>query len=375
MTHRDRVMLALNHKQPDREPMDLGSFTFSSINKKVYDDLKNIIGIKEETLLTNRFIQSAYVSFEVLKYLETDFRPIYFSPRENSIDIESSSSTYIDNWGVERFMPEHGYYYDQKDYPLAGDISADTLKKYPWPDPDDPAMYRGMRERAEKIKEENEYAITFNPGIIFVHWSQFLRGYEDWNMDILADQELFGYLCDCVLEYSLEICSRGLDEVGDLIDVIGMSDDFATQTGMLISPDLYRKMIKPRHKRYFDMIRSKTNAKLLFHSCGAIESIIGDLIDIGVDIINPVQVSANNMDPTKLKRNYGKDICFWGGIDTQNILPYGSPVEVKKEVRRIIDILGEDGGYVLNSVHTIQPDVPVQNVIAMYEEGRKLIRV
>jgi len=375
MTHRDRVMLALNHKQPDREPMDLGSFTFSSINKKVYDDLKNIIGIKEETLLTNRFIQSAYVNFEVLKYLETDFRPIYFSPRENSIDIESSSSTYIDNWGVERFMPEHGYYYDQKDYPLAGDISADTLKKYPWPDPDDPAMYRGMRERAEKIKEENEYAITFNPGIIFVHWSQFLRGYEDWNMDILADQELFGYLCDCVLEYSLEICSRGLDEVGDLIDVIGMSDDFATQTGMLISPDLYRKMIKPRHKRYFDMIRSKTNAKLLFHSCGAIESIIGDLIDIGVDIINPVQVSANNMDPTKLKRNYGKDICFWGGIDTQNILPYGSPVEVKKEVRRIIDILGEDGGYVLNSVHTIQPDVPVQNVIAMYEEGRKLIRV
>jgi uroporphyrinogen decarboxylase len=174
-------------------------------------------------------------------------------------------------------------------------------------------------------------------------------------------------LMEMVLEMQLVKMERYLDEVGEYIDVVCVGDDFAGQQAPLISPALFRASIKPYLKRYFELIKRKTSAPLHLHSCGAVRDLLSDLIDIGVDIINPVQVSAAGMDPAVLKKKFGKSLSFWGGIDTQRILPYGTPEDVRNEVTRISRILGKGGGYVLNPVHNVQPDVPPQNILAMYE--------
>jgi uroporphyrinogen decarboxylase len=204
-----------------------------------------------------------------------------------------------------------------------------------------------------------------------VHTSQYLRGFEDWFMDLAADEKLATALFDAILDINMGICEELLKEVGDDIDVINTSDDLGLQDRLMFSQATYRNLIKPRHKKYFELIHKMSPAKVFFHTCGAVESLVGELIDVGVDILNPVQVSAKGMDPAVLKKKYGKDISFWGAIDTQHLLPHGSPEDVKKEVERMIDVLGADGGYVLCGVHNLQPDVPVENILAMYQHARE----
>jgi uroporphyrinogen decarboxylase len=351
--------------------MDLGAFSFTSIVIGIYKELNKRLGIEDTPVLGNRQTQAVIVGPKTIEKLDIDFRTVYRSPSMKNKDVESSRYSYIDMWGVERFKPDSSIYYDQTGYALSGPITKDDIKNHTWPDPRDPDMYEGMRERAKKLREQSDtYAVAYNPGTIFTHISQYLRGYEDWFVDVLTDHELICYLFDTILDISCEMVSRALDEVGPFIDVIGISDDLAMQNSMFVSPETYRELIKPRHKRFFDLIRSKTSAKIVFHTCGAVEPLIGDFIDIGVDALNPVQVAAKGMDPLTLKQKYGRHITFWGGIDTQHLLPNATPERVYEETRRIIEIFGRDGGYVLNAVHAIQPDVPVDNILAMYRAGR-----
>jgi uroporphyrinogen decarboxylase len=170
------------------------------------------------------------------------------------------------------------------------------------------------------------------------------------------------------------MASRSLDLVGDRVDVVFLGDDLGTQLGPQVSPELYRKYIKPQHRRIFDVYHAKSKAKVLLHSCGSVAALIPDLIEIGVDILNPVQVRASGMDPAKLKREYGRDLTFWGGVDTQEVLPRGKVADVWAEVGLRIRQMGSGGGYVLNSVHNVQPDVPPENVVAMFEAARELGR-
>ena len=216
------------------------------------------------------------------------------------------------------------------------------------------------------------------PSILYVpapliHPSQYLRGYEDWYIDCVANKKLLRSLFDAVFEVTSTIARRALEEVGGEVDVVFTADDLGAQNGLQIQRELYRELIKPYHERYFRLIHELSPAKLLFHSCGSVVEVLDDLIDIGVDALTPVQVSARGMDTKLLKQKWGTKLVFWGGIDTQHVLPHGSVDDVKAEVERRIEDLGPGGGYVLCAVHNVQPEVPTENIVAMYHHAREYV--
>jgi len=246
----------------------------------------------------------------------------------------------------------------------------DLLDAYEWPDPNNPGYFRGLAERAAALRKNTDCAIILNMPNGLVHQCQFLRGFGDWLKDLYKNKEFVSTLMERVADHWIKLAQNALDVLGDNVDIVFFGDDLATQQAPLFNPETYREMIKPLHRRMISSVKSRADVKVLYHSCGAVAPMIGDLIDVGVDALNPVQITANNMDPAELKETYGDRISFWGGINTQQVLPYGTPDEVRAEVRRMIDLMGRGGGYVLNSVHNIQGDVPAENIVAMFDEAR-----
>lgn len=374
LSHRERVLLSLNHEEPDRVPIDLGSTRNTGILIEPYEALVKYLELSDE-LATDNYGQSkiarvATPSESVLCRLDIDFRGIFLGAPDHSQEKMNPDGTHQDELGVVRKRPEGSYYYDIVRSPLMGEITLDDIEKWTWPNPLDPGYVRGLRKKAERLRKEIDCGVVLHLQDIIVHPSQYLRGFEDWYMDFLLKPELIAALLDKLLEIRLQLTVRALEEVGDLIDVVSCSDDVADQRGPQISPKLYRQFIKPLHKKYFDAIHAHTNAKILYHSCGAVSKLIPDFIDMGVDFINPVQVSAQDMDTRELKKNYGKEIGFWGGIDTYRVLPDGSTEDVWAEVEQRIKDLAPGGGYILAAVHNIQPNVPPSNVVAMYTAAR-----
>ena len=191
-------------------------------------------------------------------------------------------------------------------------------------------------------------------------------------VDLAINKELASKVLDIVLAQRKDFYGKFLDVVGPYVDMFMGSDDLGTQEGLLISPELYREMFKPRHKELNEFVKSKANVKLFHHSCGAIRELINDLIEVGVDVLNPIQVSAKGMDTKKLKQDFGEKIVFWGGgCDTQKILPFGSPAEVREEVKQRISDLKPGGGFVFTQIHEIQPETPPENIMAMFEAAKE----
>jgi uroporphyrinogen decarboxylase len=370
MTHRERVLTAIAHQQPDRVPIDLGATRDSTIVIGGYERLKDHFGLTTQNEVISQMMQVVRVDERILEALDIDVRAVLPGGPDRGGDVSLKGDRYRDKWGVERVRPEGGIYYDQVTFPLSGEITVKDISNHPWPDPDDPGRIRGLKEQARHITHDLGCAAVLNLPSGFVHVSQYLRGFEDWYVDCASDPNLAGALFDAVLEVNLAVCKRILREVGDHVDVLMASDDLGLQNGLMISPEAYRAMFKPRQARYFQLLHDHSPAKVLYHTCGSVVDIIDDLIEIGVDILNPVQVSAKGMDPVVLKERYGDRLSFWGGIDTQHVLPRGSVEEVKAEVERRIDQFGCGGGYVLAAVHNIQPDVPLSNVLAMFEHAR-----
>ena len=366
ITHRQRLMTALSHQEPDVVPIDLASTIDSSIVVEGYERLKAHFGVESENVLTNRMMRVVDVDECVLQALDIDTRGVFPAGPPDQIIGEDR---YRDEWGVERIRPPGSYYYDERTFPLAGEITIGDIARYPLPDPDDPIRVRGLKERVDEI-HRGGYAAVLNLPSAFVHKTQYLRGFEDWFMDFCLNPDLLAALFDAVLEVSLAICAHQLDAIGAEVDVILTADDLGVQRGLMMSPDAFRKLVKPRLARYFELIHAKSPARVLFHTCGSVIDIVGDLVDIGVDVLHPVQVAARGMDPVALKKEWGEVLSFWGAIDTQRTLCQGSVEEVRSEVERRIEVLGRGGGYVLGAVHNIQPDVPVENILAMYEHAR-----
>jgi uroporphyrinogen decarboxylase len=230
---------------------------------------------------------------------------------------------------------------------------------------------RGLKERAERLHGENNYALVgdmVETGIFEPCW--YLRGFERFLMDMVVEKAFARRLMERMVENQLKRYERFLREVGDFLDVVFVGDDLATSTATIMSPALYREMVKPFQKEYFTGLKRMTGARLMYHSCGNIFGFLDDLIAMGVDILNPIQVNAEGMDTKRLKETYGSRLCFWGGIDTSWVLPRGGVEDVEREVARRIGELGP-GGYVLTSVHDVQPDVPGKNVVAMFRAARE----
>lgn len=371
LSHRERVIKALSHQEADRIPLDLGSTANSSIHILAYQKLKAYFGIESEDTIIHKIMQTVSVHEPVLQALDIDFRYVSPGGPDSKPDIPVGEDSYEDEWGVIRRKPPTSLYYDMVKSPLAGPITIQDIINYPLPDPGDPGYTRGLRERLLHYRENTDYAIVLRLPSVFVHVTQYLRGFEDWFLDLASDKKLAGTLFDVVTEYSTALAEEILKLGGDLADVVYTSDDMGFQNGPIVSPELYRELFKPYHKKFFDTVKKYTSAFIHFHCCGSIYKLLPDLIELGVDVIHPVQVTAKDMDSSILGQEFGNQLSFWGGIDTQRVLPRGTAEEVKSEVRRRIRDFAPGGGYILSAVHNIQPDVPVENIIAMYEAGRE----
>jgi uroporphyrinogen decarboxylase len=276
----------------------------------------------------------------------------------------------VDEWGVVYQWHEEAqtHFVIQSEAPLHRVTTPEEVEKHPWPDPTDPSRYNGLKETARQYQEEG-YAVVVSAPLMVMTQTQGMRGWEQFMTDTVLNPSLLEYLMDKILEIQLEMSRRLLDEIDPCMDVIVIGDDLSHQGGLTYSPDMYRRLFKPRQRKIMRVLKEEFgDAKVLYHCCGGVEPLLPELIDLGIDAINPVQVSAKGMgDTKKLKAKYGRHLTFWGGIDTQRILPFGTPDEVRNEVRRRIEDLAPGGGFVLGAVHNIRPEIKPENICALYE--------
>jgi uroporphyrinogen decarboxylase len=369
MTSRERVLCALSHEEPDRVPIFFGTSGATTMLVPAYERLKDFLGIKSETGVLSRPLQYARIDEEVLVRFGSDGRPLAPRPAPSALRRRISEDTFVDEWGITWHMKPGTLYYEIAASPLRG-MAIQDLDRYPWPDLSHPNRFKGLAEEARALHDDTPYAVVFVSGVSPFEQICMLRGLDAWMIDLAADPDFVQALMRKVSDLMVAGVAVFLEEAGEHIDVLVMGDDLGTQAATLISPEMYRRMIKPYHAELISGIKSKTRAKIFFHSDGNIYPLIGDLIDVGVDLLNPVQVSAGDMgDTARLKREFGDRLSFCGAIDTQQVLPYGTPDDVRREVRRRIKDLALGGGYVCAAVHCIQPDVPPENVCAMLEEA------
>ncbi len=289
MTPRERVLAALTHQQPDRVPTDLGGSRDSSIVVEGYERLKQQLGIPGDTMLCDRMMRVVNVDERILQRFDISTRAIFPGAPRKSVARELGPEQYRDMWGVDRVHPASSYYYDQLTYPLSGEKTIADLRKYPWPDPDDPGHVAGLKERVAWIRDHTDCAAVLTLPAPFVHITQYLRGFEDWFCDFAMNPRFLEALFDTVLEITMRIAWHELREVGSEVDCVFCADDLGTQDSLLVSPSDYRQWIKPRHEKFFRQIHEMTPAKVVFHSCGSVADVIEDFIEIGVDALNPVQ--------------------------------------------------------------------------------------
>jgi len=373
MTPRERVIVALNHEQPDRIPIDLGGFQ-TGIHKRAYQDLIDYLDLEERPPILDPIQQLVIPSEEVLERFHVDFRyvgadaPEGFdgSIKENVRDGQLWHD-FKDEFGVVWSMPdEQGLYMDISHHPLA-DATIEDLDGYPFPDGGDPSRFAGVRKRALEIRENTPHALSSTICGVTYEICWYMRGLERWFMDMLENPAFCEALIDRTAQFWIAWLTSFLGEAGDLLDIVMIGDDLAGQYGPLFSPRFYRRVVRPRQQRVIDTIKRHTRAKIWYHTCGDCSEYIPDLIDMGIDILNPVQISTAGLDPRDLKEKYGNQVVFWGGgIDSQHVLPFATPDQVRQEVKKNVEIFKPGGGYVFNNVHNIQAGVPPENIVAMY---------
>jgi uroporphyrinogen decarboxylase len=383
MNSRDRCLASLHHREPDRVPFDLAGSAQTGIHLTAYANLRRYLELPErEPKLRNLIGQIAEPDEDLLDRLQVDVRfipqgaPLLWRrpPGENvhglSLRDEGDSWAFTDEWGIGWRMPKDGgFYFDMVHHPVDGDDPLEQEEKYSWPDPLAPRRFEGLRERIQDARRRGKLVVLNGPcaGILEVY--SWLRGYLRFYIDLAENPRAVEKFLDRLLEFKTAFWSRALTEFADSVDVVNEADDMAGQNGLLLSPDIYRRLIKPRHARLFASIKKAApRVKIFFHSCGAVRPLIPDLIAAGADILNPVQFSAKGMNLFELKRDFGKDLVFWGaGIDTQGIFAAGSPQEIRDHVKQNIEALAPGGGFVFATVHNTQANVPPRNFMAMWE--------
>jgi uroporphyrinogen decarboxylase len=378
MTSRERLLAALDHRIPDRVPIDLGG-NQSGIHRVAYENLLARLGRCETVEIMDLVQQLARPSEAVLERLGVDTRyvaagaPASFKGGVVRRERDGRMwEDFEDEFGVVWSRPEDApYYFDISHSPLAG-LSLEQIRDYPFPRGGDPGRFAGLRERALRLRRETPYAVVAGiSGVVYeICW--YMRGLESLFVDMVERPEVLETIIDRTLRYWLDWFRGFLDEAGDVVDVIMIGDDLTGQDGPLFQPRVYRSIVKPRQQALVAYIKSRTRARIWYHSCGSILPYIPDLLDNGIDALNPVQITARGMDPASLKARFGDRLTFWGGaVDTQKTLPRGTPAEVREEVRRNLAAFMPGGGYVFANVHNIQADVPPDNVLALFDAARE----
>lgn len=406
MNSRERVLAAINHIEPDRLPVDLGATPSSGISAIAYDQLLQYLPVKDKRNWVYDVVQQvAQPSDEVLDYFQIDVidlgrtfntsdedwydyrlpngniaqQPVWFQTET----LEDASKQVRWNGELIASMPADAFSYDQSVFPFLegyprqynanldeamGKIHWAALAHSPWDHASEPDFWQQLRNHAIRLREASDRAIVLSAGCNLFEWGTFLRRIDNFLMDlVLAPNEVERFL-DALMERHLSSLEKICAAVGDVIDIIRLGDDLGMNTGPFMSPVTYQKLFKPRHKKLCEYIKGNSSMHTFLHSCGDIYQLIPDLMDAGFEILNPVQTNAKGMDPRHLKTEFGQDVTFWGGgADTRNVLNNGTPAEVKSHIRRNVEILAPGGGFVFNTIHNILPDVPPENIVAMFE--------
>jgi len=369
MTARERVLAALNHRLPDVVPFDLAGTKVTSLNVVAEQRLEVCLGMSAPVVWGNYRAQRVRMPEAVAHFFDVDVRNVG-EPYPSPMPPELTGPVQVDNWGVEWSRSPTGTYVPSR-CPLADADHPDDLRQFPWPDPASWQPAELMAQQARRLHQETDCAICIDLPDAVVQYGQYLRGLEQWLIDMAADKKFAALLMGYIADIYVEMVAHVMGAVGDHADLVMIPEDLGGQQGLLIHPDSYREIIKPLHARIFEAVKARSPAKIVLHSCGSVASILGDLVDIGVDGLNPVQVSAAHMNTARLKRDFGDKLCFWGAIDTQRVLPFGTPDDVRAEVRRRIEDLAPGGGYVIGPVHIIQAEVPPENILAMAEAAHR----
>ena len=405
MTSRERVLMAINHKEPDKVPVDCGAMRSTGIMGVAYNNLKKYLKIKDgETKIYDMVQQLAIPEQWYLDRYQIDAVDLarVFADDPNdwvewklpdgsdalipawlSIEKRGNSWVCINEEGtVIAEMPESSFYFDQKYWPLMGkhkdnfdDLEKDLnsqmwgyMTDLLWKNAGKPDFYKKLREKAKKLYEETEYAIMIGFGGNLFETGQFLYRTDEFLMNLITEKRQMEKLLDKMTEIYLSRLEPLLEAIDPYVQIIQMGDDLGMQTGPMLSPELYKEMFYPRHKKIYQFVKDHSNLYVFLHSCGSVYDFIPYLIDAGVDILNPVQISATKMEPERLKREFGNDIVFWGGgVDTQHTLFSKSPDDVRNETKKNTEIFMKNGGFIFNQVHNILAEIPPENIIAMYE--------
>jgi len=411
MNSRERVRKVLEHGIPDRIPLDLGSMRSSGIATIAYNNLRNKLNLDKEKLpeMYDFVQQLAFPEPEIMSkfYIDVidagqgflnskdDWREWELNdgskcliPEFLNIEVSKDGMVYLlDNKGVKLGRkPKTSLYVDQCYWVYEGlnsipdSFKDEDLDRHVWAVPSPPWHLdifdsRQFAEFVEGIKnlyENTDYSIVLAVGCNMLETGCFLRGMENFMMDVYSDKEKTKKLLDRLVERNLIKLEKVIDGVGEYVDVLQFGDDLGGQDSSFISPDIYKEVFKPRHKTMWDFVHNNSKCKVFLHSCGSIYELLPHLIDAGVDILNPVQTTTKDMEPERLKREFGRDIVFWGGCcNTRDVLSGGTPEDVAKDVKNRINILGENGGLVFNQIHNILADVSPENIISMFETAYK----
>ena len=374
MTSKERVLTAINHEQADRIPLVIGVSNATGIKMKPYKGIKDIIGVQapDKYLYEWPELGTAEIDEATMRRLHIDVRgvldlePEKIRQRNRERDAHDDC---IDSWGSGQSEVNPGEWYPGV-HPLPEARTIEDLDAYQgWPDMSDPTRIAHVRESARRLAKENQFAIMATPWLLFpFERAHAMQGLEAFLLNMAIYPEFARALLERIAAHCKQLMGHFLEELGNNVDIIKIGDDLGTEKSLMISPQMYREILKPIHADFIAFIKARTKAKVFFHSDGDVTPLIEDFIEMGVDILNPIQTSAGSMsDLSSLKKRFGDNIVFCGGIDTQRILPHGSVEEVRQEVRRVMQILGPGGGCMIGAVHTIMNDVPAENVLAMVD--------
>lgn len=373
LTPRQRVLAAINHEEPDRVPIVIGASNATGIKMPAYRRLKKVLNYEavERYIYDWPELGTALIDEPVLERLGADVRGVLDRFPDSVYERNRNRpphSPFIDDWGSGQIEIEPEVWFPGV-HPMAEATSLEEIENYPWPNMDDPSRVAHVREQARRLREENRYAILGTPWLLFpFERAHAMQGLDKFLYNMVKNKDFAIALLAKITSLCKQLMGHFLEEAGENLDIIKIGDDLGTQQSLMISPRMYREMLKPFHADLISSIKNRSKAKVFFHTDGDVFDLVEDFIEIGVDILNPIQTSAGKMaNLAELKKRYGKNIVFCGAIDTHRILPNGTPEEVRQEVKRVIEILAPGGGFMVASVHTIMNDVPPENILAMVD--------
>ncbi len=363
MNSRERFAKIMKHEQPDRVGIDIGGTCLTGMRPECHDRLMDVLGFPLDPARGIR------VDERLMQWAGTDFRQVGdiadLPPFRKSI----TPAETVDCWGIRSNCVDGEW--QMTGSPLHG-ATVDDLKSYPWPVPEiDERQLAVWVEEAKRLKDEGKYVVAGNhPVFGCFELGCWMCGFDDFLLKMALDPDFIRTFFDKVLEIQLRVIEQYYGALGSYLDLAVSGDDFGTQNGPMISPEMFSELVAPYFTARIKRTKEIANCYYWHHSCGSVFKLLEPVIACGVDILNPIQTSAAGMEPARLKKFFGDRLVFWGGVDVQQFLPHASPDEIAPVIHELIDTLGKDGGYVMAAAHEMQDDTPPENIVAWMEAVR-----